>query len=277
VTSSTEVRELHGRFACNGEVVAGLDCRAGSKSRGASASGRTETIRMMICVAAAVAFATAPLAARSQLPANSDDSKGNATSVASGNPAQTYARPTQRTTVSNYVFDAYGPYPIVGAGFAAGINQLGNAPPEWGQGAEGYGKRFGSDFAIAAVATTTRYGLSEAFKEDALYYRCECQGVFPRLSHAVVSTLTARRGEDGHRVFSVPALIAPYAGTFTAVYGWYPDRFGAKDALRMGNYSMLGYMAGNISLEFFYSGPHSLLSRMHLNNAHGAPAPGPNH
>jgi hypothetical protein len=44
----------------------------------------------------------------------------------------------------------------------------------------------------------------------------------------------------------------------------------------MGNYSLLAYAAGNLSLEFFYSGPHSLLSRMHLNNPHGALAQGPN-
>ncbi len=93
-----------------------------------------------------------------------------------GNLNLTYVRPTERTKVSNYVFDAFGPYPIAGAAFAAGINQLSNAPPEWGQGAEGYGKRFGSDFAIAAIGTTTRYGLAEAFKEDTLYYRCECSG-----------------------------------------------------------------------------------------------------
>jgi hypothetical protein len=63
----------------------------------------------------------------------------------------------------------------------------------------------------------------------------------------------------------------------TAVYGWYPDRFGAKDGFRIGNYSLLVYAGGNIALEFLHSGPHSLLSRMHLNNAHGAPGPGPNH
>jgi len=39
---------------------------------------------------------------------------------------------------------------------------------------------------------------------------------------------------------------------------------------------MLAYMAGNVSLEFFYSGPHSLFSRMHLKNAHGSPLQGPN-
>ena len=62
----------------------------------------------------------------------------------------------------------------------------------------------------------------------------------------------------------------------TAVYGWYPGRYNAKDGFRMGNYSLLGYAAGNIALEFLYSGPHSLLSRMHLNNGHGAPDPGSN-
>jgi hypothetical protein len=182
-------------------------------------------------------------------------------------------RPTQTTKLHNYLFDAIGPYPIGGAGIVAGINQIDNSPPEWGQGAQGYGKRVASSFGIAAVTTTTRYTLSAAFHEDAMYYRCECKGVFPRLRHALLSTLTARRGDDGHRVFSFPALVAPYAGTMTAVYGWYPGRYNAMDGFRMGNYNMLVYAGGNVALEFFYSGPHSLLHRMHLNNAHGAPDP----
>ncbi|MGA3080421.1 MAG: hypothetical protein ABSD44_03445 [Terracidiphilus sp.] len=189
----------------------------------------------------------------------------------------TYERPTQATMARNYAFDAFGPYPIAGSAVAAGIGQVGNSPPEWNQGLKGYSRRFGSDFGIVAVGTTTRYALAEALREDTLYYRCECQGVFPRLRHALLSTLTARHGEDGRRIFSFPALVAPYAGSMTAVYGWYPDRYGAKDALRIGNYNLLVYAGGNIALEFLYSGPHSLLSRMHLNNAHGAPAPGPNH
>jgi hypothetical protein len=179
--------------------------------------------------------------------------------------------------IKNYIFSAYGPYPMVISAFDAGINQFSNAPPEWQQGTEGYAKRFGSNYGILAVGSTTRYALSEAMKQDAMYYRCECRGLFPRLSHALISTLTARHGDDGHRVFSIPALVAPYAGSATAIYGWYPDRFGAKDALRTGNYSLLAYAGGNVALEFFYSGPHSLLSRMHLNNAHGSPEPGPNH
>jgi hypothetical protein len=169
------------------------------------------------------------------------------------------------------LFDAYGPYPAVGAALAAGITQADNTPPEWKQGAAGYGKRFASNFGIAAVTTTTRYALARAFREDTLYYRCECKGMLPRLSYAVLSAFTSRRGEDGHRVFSFPALVAPYAGTMTAVYAWYPGRYGAKDAFRMGNYTLLGYVGGNVALEFIYSGPHSLLHRMHLDNRHGAP------
>jgi hypothetical protein len=230
--------------------------------------------RFILVLAANASLATLPLLARAQTLA---DAGGSSNTVAlSANtthsqPDLTYARPTQKTKLRNYFFDGFGPYPIVGAAFAAGINQAESTPPEWKQGSEGYGKRFGSNFAIAAVSTTTRYALAEAFREDTLYYRCECKGLFPRLSHAVISTFTARRGDDGHRVFSFPALVAPYAGTMTAVYAWYPGRYDAKDSFRMGNYSLVGYVGGNIALEFLYSGPHSWLSRVHLNNGHGAP------
>jgi hypothetical protein len=232
--------------------------------------------RIILLLWVAAGAAALPGPAWAQALADAEISSGVAVTPTPAPPDLVYTRPTQKTKLRNYAFDAFGPYPIAGAAFAAGIGQAYNTPPEWKQGAEGYGRRIGSDFGIAAVSTTTRYGLAQAFKEDMLYYRCECKGVFPRLRHAVVSTLTARRGEDGHTVFSFPALIAPYAGTMTAVYAWYPGRYDGKDALRMGNYTMLGYVGGNIALEFFYSGPHSLLHRMHLNNGRGAPTTGSN-
>jgi hypothetical protein len=235
-----------------------------------------EVRRIMLLVLAIVALAGLPVLAEAQSLADSAAPSAPIASTAPVPPDLTYTRPTEATKLHNYLFDAFGPYPIVGAAFAAGINQVYDTPPEWKQGAAGYSKRFGSNFGIAAVSTTTRYALAQALREDTLYYRCECKGVFPRLRHAVISTLTARGGDDGHRVFSFPALIAPYAGTMTAVYAWYPGRYGAKDALRMGNYTMLGYVGGNIALEFLYSGPHSLLSRMHLNSTHAAPNPGAN-
>ena len=174
-----------------------------------------------------------------------------------------YRRPTAKMKLRTYFFDAFGPYPIAGAALIAAVNQYEGTPPEWGQGAGAYGQRFGSNLAIAGVTTTTRYALAAAFREDTVYYRCACKGFFPRFRHAMISTATARRGEDGHRQFSLPALVAPYAGMMTAVYGWYPERFGAKDALRMGNYSLLAFAGENLALEFVYGGPHTLFSHLH--------------
>jgi hypothetical protein len=232
---------------------------------------------MLLLLAMAGLTVLSPLA-MAQSPVDSGDSSSAAVLPSPGTThpqlALTYTRPTEETKLRNYLFDAFGPYPVVGAAIAAGITQADDSPPEWKQSAAGYSKRFESNFGIAAVSTTTRFALAKAFREDALYYRCECKGVFPRLSHAVISTFTGRRGDDGHRVLALSALVAPYAGTMTGVYGWYPGRYGAKDAFRMGSYSMLGYIGQNIALEFFQSGPHSWLSRMHLDNRHGAPASG---
>jgi len=175
-----------------------------------------------------------------------------------------YVRPSERTKFHNFIFDSVGPYPILGAALVAGINQADSTPPEWGQGAEAFGKRFISNFGIAAVTTSARYGMAAVFQEDTLYYRCACKGILPRLGNAMISTVMARRGEDGHRGFSVSAVAAPYVGTMTAVYVWYPDRYNGKDAFRMGNYSLLGVMGSNIALEFLYGGPHTLLSKIHL-------------
>jgi len=193
--------------------------------------------RIVVLLSVLMCVAAVPLAKAQTLVDPEDSSTTVAVSAGTTCPLPdlTYIRPTQKTKLRNYVFDAFGPYPIMGAAFAAGISQAKNTPPEWKQGAEGYAKRFGSDFGIATVSTTTRYALARAFREDTLYYRCECKGVFPRLRHVVISTFTARRGEDGHRVFSFSDLVAPYAGTMTAVYAWYPGRYDAKDAFRMGN------------------------------------------
>jgi hypothetical protein len=230
-------------------------------------------MKMAVLVSLSIALGGFSPTIKAQVIADSVDSSP----VSSPLPAApSYTRPTEKTKLRNYFFDAYGPFPIVGAAVVAGINQYDNSPPEWRQGAEGYGRRFGSDFGIAAISTTTRYALAEAFREDTLYYRCACKGFFPRMRHAVLSTFTSRRGDDGHRVFSFPALVAPYAGSMAAVYAWYPRRFNAEDGFRIGNYNLLGYVGANVGLEFFYSGPHSLLSRMHLNNPHGALGPGSN-
>lgn len=179
-------------------------------------------------------------------------------------PVVTYVRPTERQKIRNFAFDAFGPYAFAGAAIAGGVDQAETRPPEWGQGWDAYGVRVANSFGISLVTTTTRYGLAEAFREDTLYYRCNCRGFFSRFEHAMISTVTARRGDDGHRAFSFPAVAAPYAGTMAATLGWYPGRFSAMDGFRMGSYNLLGQAAQNLAIEFIYGGPHTLLGRSHI-------------
>lgn len=150
--------------------------------------------------------------------------------------------------------------------FGAGIEQAYKTPPEWGGGADAFATRFGSQYGIQFVTTSSRYILAEAFREDTLCYRCSCSGIMPRLEHAIISTVTARRGDNGHRVFSLAALGAPYAGAMTATLAWYPSRYQPMDGFRMGNYNLLAAAGQNVALEFIYGGPHTFLGRMPVVN-----------
>ena len=172
-----------------------------------------------------------------------------------------YQRPTERQKLHLFEFDAFGPYAVAKALLAGGDQQATNAPPEWGGGAKAFGERVGSSFGIELVATTTRYGMAEILHEDAVYYPCECRGFFHRIRHAVISTVTARHGVDGHTTFSISGLASPYAGSMTAL-AWYPDRYGVKDGFRMGNYNLAIVAVENLALEFIYGGPHSMFSHI---------------
>ena len=187
-------------------------------------------------------------------------------------PILAYTPPTEKEKLRLFAFDAFGPYAFATAAVAGGYQQASRTPPEWGSGWNGFGDRVASNFGIQVVTTTTRYGLAEILREDAAYYRCECRGFFPRAGHALISTLAGRHGKDGHTVFSFPGLIAPYAGTMTAL-AWYPDRYGVKDGFRMGNYNLLAQAAGNMAMEFIYGGPHTLFSHLGRSKSPGGTAP----
>jgi hypothetical protein len=219
-----------------------------------------------------------PSQSQTQTPVQAAPSSSSSSS--SVQPGQTYQRPTEGQRLKNYAFDTFGPYAIFGTVVISGIQQAetpngpipgrSGVPPDWGQGWDAYGQRVGSNFGIHLITQTTRYGLARAFGEDTIYYRCECSGALPRLKHALISTVTARRGEDGHRTFSFSQIVAPYAGTEIAVLAWYPGRYNAMDGFRMGNYNLLIQGGLNVALEFIYGGPHTLLSKHHVPIVSGA-------
>jgi hypothetical protein len=131
----------------------------------------------------------------------------------------------------------------------AGKHPAHGTVPEWDQGVNGYAKRYASRYGQSLIGTTVRYGLGAALNQDVSYHRCSCTGVFPRSIHAVSSSLIAYRA-DGTPVFSLPAVVAPFAAAEVAVYGWYPTRFNTSNALRTSVGGYISLPMRNLFVEF---------------------------
>ena len=170
------------------------------------------------------------------------------TANASARPA-VYNFPDSSQRFRNYLQSAFGVGTIFASGISGAIAQNRNDPPEWKQGAEGYAKRFGSAFGERFIASTTVYGLGEAFHQDTSYHKCACTGTLNRLGHALKETYVART-ESGRIVPSLPALVGPYVGGVAGTYAWYPDRFSWKDGIRQGTGILISRPLLSIFREF---------------------------
>lgn len=163
--------------------------------------------------------------------------------------AAAYSRPTASERFADFGREAIGPVTIIKTVGVAGVLQAQNSPPDWGQGAVGFGDRVGSEYGRFLADSASRYLIAAALGQDAKYYRCQCTGFGHRLGHALKASFTARAGDDGHYVFSSAPIAAPYVGSFTQL-AWYPDRYGWKDAVRSGSYGYLYGIGGNLFREF---------------------------
>jgi hypothetical protein len=112
-----------------------------------------------------------------------------------------------------FVEDTIDPVTFLNAGFNAGISQAENDDPSFGQGAAGYGKRFGANLAGQASSEFFKdFAYPTIFSEDPRYYRLG-QGSFrKRLFHAVSHSVIAYR-ENGTEMFN----FTEWLGTSSAV------------------------------------------------------------
>jgi hypothetical protein len=114
---------------------------------------------------------------------------------------------------SLFVRDTFNPISFLGAAFNASLDQASNRDRSFGQGANGYGRRFGADF---AGQTTRRFFADFAyptiFSEDPRYYHLIHGSGRRRFLHAVEHTFVAQR-DSGKHMFNV----SQWLGTATAV------------------------------------------------------------
>jgi hypothetical protein len=160
-----------------------------------------------------------------------------------------YVFPTSKERFNRYVQDTVGPWRLARSAASAGIQQWRDSPEEWGQGAEGFGKRFASNMGRNAIQQTVTYGLDSALHLDTGFQKSKREGFFPRLKDALVQNITSRT-KSGNRVISAPRLAGVYTGGIVAAETWYPERYSYKDGLRHGTRSLLAGFGINLFREF---------------------------
>jgi hypothetical protein len=160
-----------------------------------------------------------------------------------------YVFPTGRERFKRYVSNTVGPFRLARTAFSAGLDQWGDSPEEWEQGAKGYGKRFASGLGRNAIQQTVTYGLDEALQLDTGFERSKRKGFFPRFKDALLETVTSRT-KSGNRVISVPRFVGVYTGSVIAAEAWYPERYSYKDGLRNGTRTLLSSFGINLVREF---------------------------
>lgn len=168
-----------------------------------------------------------------------------------GSGGNVYVFPSKDKRFKRFVWNTIGPFSVLGAGAAAAVSQWQKNPPEWGQGASGYGKRFASNLGGNAIQQTVTYGLSEALGLDTGFEKSKRRGFGARLADALAENVTSRT-HSGKRIISAPRLAGFYVGGLVPTLTWYPSRYGYKDGLRSGTYSLAAGFAVNVLREFIF-------------------------
>lgn len=93
---------------------------------------------------------------------------------------------------------ATDPWPFLLAGVVSGIGQADDSYPEWGQGAQGYAKRYGAAYSDAFIGNFFGNAvLPVLLHEDPRYFQKGTGSTMKRLLWAASSTVWCRRDNGG--------------------------------------------------------------------------------
>ena len=144
----------------------------------------------------------------------------------------TYQPLTGKERWNHYLSDAFWSPGVFfrAAGPALGA-QLNNEPPAWGQGVEGYSKRFANRFGRFALRETYEAAGAAALGHEVRYVRSKRNGFLPRAAHALTANFMTY-DRNGRRMPHVAGVGSVFAAEFTANL-WMPAGYGdAATAMR---------------------------------------------
>src|ERR1035441_4501298 len=109
------------------------------------------------------------------------------------------------------IVTSISPVAFLGSGFGAGIGQAADSPAGYGQGATGYGKRYGASMANRASTNLIgSYFLSSVLHDDPRYFVMGDGSLKQSVKYALRRVVIVRR-DDGGEAFNWPGVIAPLA------------------------------------------------------------------
>src|SRR4029077_17444505 len=156
---------------------------------------------------------------------------------------------TQRERTQLYLKTMVNPLGYIKAGFSAGIDQWKDKPPEWEQGASGYGKRFANIVGQYSIQRTVTFGLASALHEDNRYFNSGKRGVWPRTGYALASGMLSRH-DDGSLHLSISQVSGAAGGAFLSRVWLPPSQHSAGDAAVSFGITMASNMGFGVLKEF---------------------------
>ena len=138
------------------------------------------------------------------------------------------------------------PVTFAGAAFLAGLEQAGDQYPEFGQGAEGYGKRLGAGYAdIFASTFLSGAVFPSLLRQDPRYYYRGTGSTKSRLLHAVGNAVICK-GDNGRWQINYSNVAGSFAGAALSST-FYPTKNPGMFTLssgfvRLGESSLAGFM-----------------------------------
>ena len=165
-------------------------------------------------------------------------------------PAAEYPR-TFKERFQDYRSATFSPWAVVMPAFGAGLSQWRNYPPEWNQGAEGFGKRVASAYVGSVIEDTISFGVATFDHEDLRYPLSTYpkNAILKRTGHTIAYTFVPKK-EGGGRRFGWSRLIGAYGSGFIA-NTWYPAQHSdVHNAVILGSMTLAGDLAINLLKEF---------------------------
>jgi hypothetical protein len=118
------------------------------------------------------------------------------------------------------VFD---PFEFVLVGFVAGINQASNSNPSYGQGMQGYAKRYGTAYADNAIENFMASAVFPSMlHQDPRFYQLGRGGFWRRTEHAV-SRVLITRSDSGQKQLNYSELSGGLTAAAISTYSYHPQ------------------------------------------------------